>query len=765
MDELMIDSTLRVNLIEKDDSVLTFSFVIEGPPLTWRERLHRKIFVQLYSEPGNHPVHVPDVHKNEPYKNDEGEFDYSMGLRKDKMQLAVPYEYLPEVKFGDLITARISLENSATGAILGLERLSLIGTEKGTLVENSVELMESYLTSGLDEKEQIEKTWYWMELNAERKPLLEQGIGFLKEIAGKGSADAAMKLHELYEGGRLVPIDHGEARKWLQHAEKIKRNELIPGGAAGKEQIPDKIVDEDSLKKCEQLARAGYPEAKWLIYLFSLSPQGKSYNRDTAFNWLKSAAADGVQRAVRSLADAYRKHYGFISRTDAEDYLAVLKKAADTKQPLAEYYLYQIYSDGDCLGQPLGKNEKQAYDMLREASEDGSVEAAYELWHAYEDGNRFLEEEKAALKWLAIAAEREFPPAEERLGDLYLDGKGVKQDSAQGLELLKKAADHQNWDAQLKLYQGYSRGFYKNIFFDKDQAQADVLLRKYAEDGNPKACLLIADKYEQGNSMVMEHREVFHYLAIAAKEDYAPAKFRMANILLDGYYVREDREKAKQLLNEAAASGLPEAQFALYRYYTTGYKSISASGVNRERAVRWLLKAAQKLPEAQYEVWALRNDGQSASMDVTQEQSMDFLFRSASMNFSPALYRVGMAFGTGTGVDKNPERGIRLIEKAAALHNPEAMYTLAELKTKGTFEGASVKQDSEEGMHLLLLSAELGYAPACERIKKFYEAGDLPGESEVWLKTIFRNLPASERKNLNLSSGDAEAAAGKSETE
>jgi FOG: TPR repeat, SEL1 subfamily len=761
----MIDSTLRVGLTEKDGSALNFSFVVEGPPLTWRERLHRKIFIQLYHEPGNHPVHVPDVHKNEPYKNDEGEFDYSMGLRKDEMQLTIPYDFLPPVQYGNLITARISLENSATGAILGLERLSLIGTKDGTLVENSAELMEAYLASGLEEKEQIEKTWYWMELNAERKPLLERGIGFLKQIAGKGSADAAIKLHELYEGGRLVPVDHSEARKWLQHAEEIKRNEMIPGGVAGKDQIPDKIVDEDSLKKCEQLAKAGYPEAKWLIYLFSLSPQGKSYNRETAFAWLKSAAADGVQRAVRILAEAYRKNYGFIAKKEAEDYFSVLKKAADTKQPLAEYYLYQIYSDGLCLGQQVGKNEKQAYQVLREASEDGSVEAAYDLWHAYEDGNRFLEEEKDALKWLAIAAEREYSPAEERLGDLYLDGKGVKQDKTQGLELLKKAADHQNWDAQMKLYQGYSHGFYKNIFFDKDQSQADALLRKYAEDGNPKACLLIADKYEQGNSMVMEHREVFHYLEIAAKEDYAPAKFRMANILLDGYYVREDREKAKQLLDEAAASGLPEAQFALYRYYTTGYKSISASGANRERAFRWLLKAAQKLPEAQYEVWALRNDGKSATMDVTPEQSMDFLFRSASMNFSPALYRVGMAFGTGTGVDKNPERGIKLIEKAAALHNPEAMYALAELKTKGEFGGTTVKQDSDEGMHLLLLSAELGYAPACERIKKFYEAGDLPGESKVWLETIFRNLPLAERRALNLSSGDSEAAAGKSETE
>ncbi|WP_100489093.1 tetratricopeptide repeat protein [Sporolactobacillus pectinivorans] len=760
MEDLMIDSTLKVTLVDSD-SELAFSIAVDGSPVSFRKRFHRRVFIQFFSEPGNRPLHVQDVLKKDTYQNGEGEFDYSLALRKNNMDVSIPYTLFAPFHFGDLIAMRINLENSTTGAIAAFASLSLIGTKAGKLVQNNVMLMEEYLRSGIPEEELIQKIWYWMGINAGRKTSLERSIRLLKELAEKGSANAAGKLHELYNDGRLVSKDKNESGKWLQCLEQIKRDSALSIGEKGPVAIPEKIIDDASLEKCEQLAEAGYPEAKWLLYIFSCSPQGQSYNRDLAFSWLKSAAEDGVQRAVRVLAEAFQKNYGFISKEHAEDYLSVLRKAADTKQPLAEYLLYQIYNDGLCLGQSIQKDKKRAHSMLRAAAEDGSIEAAYDLWEAYEHGNQFLTDPKDAWEWLKLAADHGFPAAEERIGDLYIDGKGVVKDNEEGFSYMSKAADHNNWDAQLKIYQCYNHGFYKDVLFEKDHDQAFSLLRKYAEAGNPKACLLIVDKYEHGNQMLMEHREVIRYLENSAGSGYAPAMYRLANVLLDGFYVRPDTNKAKKLLDEAAGNGFPEAQFALYQYYVSGYKSLKNVQPNRERAYKWLLKAAQSSPEAQYEIWVLGNSEENADLDIPAQDAMDYLFRSAAQNYSPAIYQVGMAYGKGLGVDRNPKRGIELIGKAVSLHNPEAMYTLAEMRSKGEFDGEAVKQDSEEGIHYLLLSAELGYPPACARIQKFYSDGSLPEESELWLKDMMEKaeFPANNQQaSVSVSNGEAAAA-------
>lgn len=740
MENSTTNSMLNVSLENTDNEVgMTIVLQVAAENLIRKLRRHRAISIQLYKEPGNIPLLVQSGLESGTYRNEDGEFDYSFPLRKDQMHILIPYAILPLFRYGDLVSGQISLDNSATGEVLSHETLPLFATKEGYLEPLTPGALEEYLRSGISLDERWEKTSYWLDHYSQDNQVLSAGLDLLKELAAGGLPEAENKLYELYSDEHLSVYDEDEANKW--HA-RLEQKEQPRSSASEEEEpadpkgLPEKITDEAALKTSEQLAEEGSLDAMWMIYTFSRSPQGASFSKDQAFSYLKTAAQGGLEKAVPALADAYEKNYVFISKENAGEYLVLLESAAEKNLPLAEYLLFQIYYDGVCLGQPVRGDKKKAYTMLNTAAKDGSVEAAYSLWKFYENGNEFLMEQADALKWLAVAADQGYAAAETRLGDLYIDGKCLKKDNEKGLSYLGEAAEKNNWDAQMKQFQSYYEGRYKDILFQKDTKKAYTLLAKFADAGNPKARMLIMDKYENGNEMMMEHREAAGYLKAAADSWYAPAMYKLANVLLDGVYLRQDQDSAKKLLEGAAAAGYPEAQFALYQYYYSGYKTLKNEQVNRERAYKWLLQAAQALPAAQYEIWVLSKDKNNSDMEMTLQDAVEYLFRSAARKYSPALYQVGIAFGDGTNVDKNPERGIALIEEAVSLHNPEAMYTLSELRTKGKFGGESVKQDAKEGLHLLLLSAELGYPPACHRVWQLYSEGNLPEESEVWVKEI-----------------------------
>ncbi|MDD9150340.1 tetratricopeptide repeat protein [Sporolactobacillus sp. CQH2019] len=761
------NSMLKVDLGNTDiESGVTFDLQVAPENLIRKLRRHRNINIQLYQEPNGVPLAVQSGPESSTYKNVDGEFDYSFSVRHDRMQVSIPYAVLPLFHYGDLVSARISLENSVTGEVLSHETLSLFVTKEELLTLLTPGALEAYIRSGISLEEQWEKTSYWLEIFSEDDEVLSAGIDLLKELAVGGLPEAEKKLYELYSDKTLSVYDEGEAKKWQERVEQKDQDASAAAGegkSADSKDLPEKITDEAALRTSEQLAEEGNLEAMWMIFSFSLSPQGAAFSKEQAFSYLKTAAAGGYEQAVSVLADAFEKNYVFISKENAEDYLTVLESAAEKKLSLAEYLLFQVYYDGVCLGQPVSGDKKKAYTMLHAAAEDGSIEAAYRLWDFYENGNEFLMEQADALKWLSAAAEQGYAAAEARLGDLYIDGECLKKDNEKGLYYLGEAAEKNNWDAQMKQFQSYYEGRYKDILLQKDTKKAFALLRKFADAGNPKARMLIMEKYENGNEMMMEHREAAGYLKEAADAGFVPAMYKMANVLLDGLYFRQDTGAAKKLLNKAAAAGYPDAQFALYQYYFSGYKTLKNGQVNKERAYRWLLKAARTLPRAQYEIWLLAGDKKNSDLDITMQSAIEYLFRSAAQKYSPALYHVGMAFGEGGQVKKNTKRGITLIEEAVSLRNPEAMYTLSEIRTKGEFGGESVKQDTEDGLRLLLLSAELGYPPACNRVWQLYSEGNLAKESENWIQAI-RNTAVEagyEIKEKNLDGAKQEIAGSK----
>ncbi|MFT8363700.1 MAG: tetratricopeptide repeat protein [Sporolactobacillus sp.] len=740
MEQLTDSQLFDVDFENADDQLeWTLTFQALGELTSRKLKRHRAVAVQVFLEPAHQLIHVDQQADNRPeYINEEGDLDFVLPMRADRLQLTIPYSVFPELHYGDFVSIRVRLENETTGELLHDTEFTLIATKKGNLDILTNHGMEVYLKSGLPAEERYPKIVYWIEQNADNAALLTKAIALLNELVAGGSLDAAKKIHELYSESRYAVADPQAAATWEKQIIQLKRAALTAREKeeAARHQLPDQITDDAALAKCEQFAQQGNLVAKWLIYRYSLTAQGKGYDKEKAFTFAKEAAEAGLTEAIAALADAYASNYVFVAKEQVKDYLAVLKSAAEKKEPLAEFLIFKIYYYGKCLGENLPIDKKAAYYYLCLSAEGGHVDAAFRIWTFFENGNEFLMEETDALKWLKVAADHGHPAAEARLGDLYIDGKLVSKDDDKGLAFLQKAADKHNWDAQLILYQSYYNGRYKDILFDQDKKKAFNFLEQFASGGNAEASVQIMRSYLKGNEMNLEHREAVNYLRMAVAAHYAPAMYLMADLLLDGLYLPQDLKEAKNLLQEAAASDFAEAQFALYHYYCYGYKSLKNAAINKERAYKWLLKAAQSLPAAQYEVWLLSRDRHYADFEISAEEALDYLFRSAAKNYSPALFRVGMAFGWGEGVEKNTARGIQLIEQAASQNHPEAIFSLSEIRTSGSFGEEAVETNPEQGLHLLLLSAELGFGPACQKVGELYAAGQLADESEKWIRQI-----------------------------
>ncbi|MET1248863.1 tetratricopeptide repeat protein [Sporolactobacillus sp. STCC-11] len=735
--ETSSESPILTDLETEDASKFTISLQVPSELTSRRLRRHRVISIQLFQEPGTRPLRAAKQSERADFFNDEGELDFTMPLRQNKMVVAIPYSAMPQFNYGDLITARISLEDTVTGEVLSYETMSFMANQEGTLEFFSHQHMHDYLKTESSDETQLTKTAYWINQNPDNSKVLNMGIALLQKLAEKGHLEALKKLQDVYSDQRYIVADENEATKWQNCLDnKAAKNLGKELQSEKRSEVPSKITDESSLKKCEEIAANGSAEARYMLYVYSCTSEGASYHGADVFSYLKSAAEDGLEAAVRALAEAYEKKMIFISGEQAVEYSLILKKAAEKKLPLAEYLLFQISYNGTSLSQPVRGDKKEAYAWLLASAEHGGAEAAYDLWHYFEHGNEFLMEQESALKWLIYAADHGFAKAKTRLGDLYIEGKFLKKDDQKGLAYLGQAAEQMDWDAQIKQFESYYEGRYKDILFEKNRAKAFEFLKSFAASGNPRACDLIMNQYEHGNEMMMEHREALRYLVSAAESGDAPTMYRFANVLLDGIYVSADLDKAKHLIEAAAAQGYPEAQFALYYYYLSGYKTLKNERINKERAYQWLVKAARTLPSAQYEVWSLSKKDAAIDWSITGKDAIDYLFRSAAQKYSPALYKVGMAFGTGTDIEKNPERGLKLIEEAASLHHPEAIYELSQIRFSGMFGGQEVTKDEEDGLHLLFLAAELHYPRACQQVGEWYAKGLLPDESEIWVSRI-----------------------------
>lgn len=161
----------------------------------------------------------------------------------------------------------------------------------------------------------------------------------------------------------------------------------------------------------------------------------------------------GIAKSQAELGNLYMNGEG-VSKNELEGSIWYTK-AATQGNASAENNLGEAYYSG----QGVGKDESKAVELWKTAAGHGNASAQFHLGMAYSDGAGGLKKSKSeALTWWEKGSAQENADCTSALALAYLNGQGIEMNVTLGLNLLKKAADLGDAVAQYNLGQMYHDG-------------------------------------------------------------------------------------------------------------------------------------------------------------------------------------------------------------------------------------------------------------------------------------------------------------------
>jgi TPR repeat protein len=148
-----------------------------------------------------------------------------------------------------------------------------------------------------------------------------------------------------------------------------------------------------------------------------------------------SQSGEDADAAARiDLGDRY--YYGIGVERDYDKAFNLYRQAAEQGSHQGEYYLGWMYDHGRGTQQDYF----QAFAWYKKAAESGYAPAQNDIGVLYETGQAVERDYAKALAWFQKAANQDNPTAERNIGVLYETGKGVTQDIAEARAWYQKAA-------------------------------------------------------------------------------------------------------------------------------------------------------------------------------------------------------------------------------------------------------------------------------------------------------------------------------------
>ncbi len=193
---------------------------------------------------------------------------------------------------------------------------------------------------------------------------------------------------------------------------------------------------------------------------------------------------------------------------------------------------------------------------------------------------------KKAFKYYMRAAEQSHTRAQSSIGDMYLQGKGVKYDQQQAFNWSMKAA--KKGDPLGKVYVNLTSPFSK-----KSQEDYQYIFKwtlEGAKLGSVDACAKIGNMYYYGQGVNRNHKKAFDWHFKAAKKGNIPSRM----MIINGYCDDDSNNNGTDCIDafkwrlKIAEKGYDWAQFAIGEMYLAGV----GTRKNSKKAFNWLLKAA-----------------------------------------------------------------------------------------------------------------------------------------------------------------------------
>ena len=461
------------------------------------------------------------------------------------------------------------------------------------------------------------------------------------------------------------------------------------------------LVDKGK-KEVERLANEGNPYAQDILGGLHSKGWGVTSNETVAVQWYKRASEKNAVFALRDygicllygkgtekkeimaidlLEKAYEKgclesalelglYWRESDRSTAQNWFmrsrCVVLSAAEQDLPDSQFWAGFLNEKGFWGG----TNSLEALRWYTKAAEQGHMVAQNNLGLMYWEGKGVVQDYWTAVKWLRKAAEQGVANAQHAMGFAYEEGKGVGKDYDKALEWYTKAAEQGHMVAQNNLGLMY----WKGEGVSQNYWTAVMWLRKAADQGYAESQFAMGLAYDDGNGVEKDYDKALEWYKRAAEQGHVVALNNIGVMYWDGKGVRQDRWTAVTWLRQAADKGVASAQNLMGRAYEEGW------GVekNLSEAYQWFSKAAEQgNAAAQNNIGCMYWDGRGMSQNSWT--AVSWYRKAAGQGLAMGQFNLGQAYEEGRGVQKNRLEAIQWYRKAAAQGLDSAITKLRQL--------------------------------------------------------------------------------------
>ncbi|MCA3332608.1 MAG: toll/interleukin-1 receptor domain-containing protein, partial [Roseomonas sp.] len=155
-----------------------------------------------------------------------------------------------------------------------------------------------------------------------------------------------------------------------------------------------------------------------------------------------------------------------------------------------------------------------------------------------------------------IAAERGHPIAQNNLGVMLRDGRGITRDDAQAVQWFRRASEQGYADAQLNLGIMLEYG----LGIARDDAQAVEWYRRAAEQGNAAAQANLGVMLRDGTGIARDDAQAVQWFRRAAEQGNADGQNNLGVMLENGRGIARDDAQAVEWYRRAAEQGNADGQ-------------------------------------------------------------------------------------------------------------------------------------------------------------------------------------------------------------
>lgn len=289
---------------------------------------------------------------------------------------------------------------------------------------------------------------------------------------------------------------------------------------------------------------------------------------------------------------------------------------------------------------------KDADRWYKKAADQGEEKAFYSAGSAYE-----TEENPNYEKAISFYKKSEDPRASLRLGEMYLEGKGVDKSDILAKRYFDKAANQDNADGSYSLGLMNFRGQGAN---NPNLAEAFDDFITAANQGHSKALFQLGVMKQFGIGANQNYSEAADFYEKAAQQKHAQATYELGCLYNQGLGVKHDTAQALDRWEKAAKLKHTEAA------YKAGKGCLS--------------------------IWSDAKDEQIGIKAKT------YLEQAAGLEHIDSLYWLGIMYELGRVVKKDPTQAIRYYEEAAKAGHPSAQFNLGQL-----YKADPVKKDEAFG--------------------------------------------------------------------